>query len=96
MIIQLSPQRRDDALTIERLGDVLTLNGTAFDFSVLPAGATLPRDAIDCAFIAGDVERDSAGVLTVPLILPLGPQPTPEQAFPADIIDPADGEVTLP
>lgn len=96
MIIKLSPQRRDDDLSLSKSGDVLTINGEVFDFSVVPNGAALPRDAITCEFIAGDVERDEAGVLTVPLIIPLSANPTPEQAFPADIVSPADGEVVLP
>lgn len=96
MIIKLSPQRRYDNLSLNKNGDVLTINGEAFDFSVVPNGATLPKDAITCEFISGDVERDEVGVLTVPIILPLSATPTPEQAFPADIVNPPDGEVILP
>lgn len=96
MIIKLSPQRRDDSLLVQKTGDVLRINGTDYDFSVVPNGATLPKDAITCDLIAGDVERDINGVLTIPLLMPVGPTPTTEQAFPADIVDPADGEIVLP
>ncbi|MGZ2475908.1 hypothetical protein ACVI1N_004199 [Sinorhizobium medicae] len=38
MKIDLSPQRRDDLLTVTKAGDVFTVNGMAFDFSALPDG----------------------------------------------------------
>ncbi len=94
MRISFSPQRRDDALHLVKAGDVLTINGEAFDFSGVPDGATLPKEAVSSDWIAGDVER-IGGILIVPLILPLGPEPTEAQCFPADI-EPADGSVTLP
>lgn len=95
MLIKLSPQRRDDALAVSKMGDVLTINGELFDFSALPNGATLPRSAIGCDLIAGDVER-AAGELIVPLILPHGASPSPAVAFPADLVDAPDGPVELP
>jgi len=45
MHITLIPQRRATPLTVTRNGDILTLNGETFDFSPLPDGATLPREA---------------------------------------------------
>ena len=39
MQITLTPQRRDDTLTLTRSGDVLTINGEAFDFAAIPEGA---------------------------------------------------------
>ena len=39
MKIILSPMRRDAQLTLSKSGDLLTLNGEAFDFSGLPNGA---------------------------------------------------------
>ncbi len=90
MRIRLSPQRREGSLVVSKTGDVLTIDGEAFDFSVIPDGATLPRDAIDCEWIAGDVERNG-GDLIVPLILPHGPDPSEAVAFPADLNDPPDG-----
>ena len=95
MIIHLSPQRRDDTLTVTKQGDTLTINGEAFDLSVIPEGATLPADAISSEFFSGPVERID-GVLHVTLTLPHGPNPVQEVAFPADIIDPPDGEIELP
>lgn len=95
MIIKLSPQRRDDTLTLSKKGDVLTINGEEFDFSVVPDGATLPAAAVQSTFIAGDVYRNG-GTLTVPLILPHGAAPSEAVAFPEDIKANADGKITLP
>jgi len=53
MNINLSPQRRDDTLTITKNGDVLTINGTDYDFTQLPDGGTLPAEAVDCEFVIG-------------------------------------------
>ncbi|MCR8550875.1 hypothetical protein M4578_23870 [Salipiger sp. P9] len=96
MILTFSPMRRDDALALSVAGDVLTINGEPFDFSVLSAGATLPCAAISCGWIAGDVERDAAGELTVPLVLPHGGQAPQETLFPAPLAVTAEGPVTLP
>lgn len=94
MQITFSPQRRDDALALSKSGDVLTVNGEAFDFSAIPDGATLPRAAVACDWLAGDVER-IGGVLQVPLILPHGPTPPQEAVFPQPI-SAADGPVPVP
>jgi hypothetical protein len=95
MQIKLSPQRRDIVLTVSKAGDTLTINGQAFDFSVIPDGATLPGTAIDCEFVVGDVERID-GDLHITLILPHGPNPSPSIAFPALFVDPPDGDLELP
>jgi len=96
MKITLSPMRRDDQLTLSKSGDALTLNGEAFDFSGLPNGAILPRSAISSEWFAGDVIRDEAGDLTVPLILPHGATAPEETRFPAPLENVADGPVDLP
>jgi len=96
MQLTFSPMRREEQLTLSRVGDVLTINGEAFDFSGVPAGATLPRDAIACDWIAGDVERDGTGALTVPLILPHGANAPEETRFPIPITVTADGAIALP
>ena len=94
MHIRLSPIRSDTALTLARAGDVLTINGTAYDFTALPEGATLPRDAVACDVLASDVER-KGGAVHLTLTLPFGPDAPHETRFPAPIIDPPDGPVTL-
>lgn len=95
MLIKLIPQRRDDALIISKSGDILTVNGKAFDFSPLPDGATLPASAIDSPLFCGDVERVN-GVLCVSLIIPHGPNPSHAVAFPSPVTVTTDGPITLP
>ena len=95
MHIKLNPQRRDDTLTVIKQGDTLTINGEVFDLSAIPEGAALPADAISSEFFSGPVERIN-GILHLALTLPHGANPVQEVAFPADIIDPPDGEIALP
>jgi hypothetical protein len=95
MQLNFTPVRSDSTLEASVAGDVLTINGEVLDFGPLPKGATLPRAAIDCDWIAGNVTRDDAGALTVPLILPHGANAPPETLFPAPI-DAGDGDVQLP
>lgn len=95
MQIKLNPQRRDDSLTVVKQGDTLIVNGTEYDFSAVPEGATLPADAIDSDFFSGDVSRID-GVLHLTLTLPHGPNPQHHVAFPEPIINPVDGEIALP
>ena len=95
MKLTLSPMRNDTPLSLERAGDVLTINGEALDFGPLEDGATLPRDAVACDVLASDVERID-GALNLTLILPHGGSAPSETRFPAPIIDPPDGPVALP
>ena len=95
MHITLTPQRRDDTLTVIKQGDALTINGTAYDFSQLPDGGTLPAEAVDCEFVIGSVDRVN-GELELTLLLPHGVNASEAARFPQLIIDPADGKVELP
>lgn len=95
MNITLIPQRRDDTLTVSKQGDTLTINGAAYDFSVITEGATLPASATDCPFLTGNIECIN-GVLRLSMILPNGPNPSQAVAFPALLINPADGNLELP
>jgi hypothetical protein len=78
MKIIYTPQRRDDACDVSISGDVLTINGEALDFSAIPEGATLPRGAVACGWLASDVER-IAGALHLTLIEPQGSRLGPQQ-----------------
>ena len=95
MKITLSPQRRDDALTVIKQGDTLTINGTAYGFSQLPDGGTLPAEAVDCEYIVDSVNRVD-GELELTLLLPHGANASEAARFPEPIINPADGELELP
>jgi hypothetical protein len=54
-------------LTVDAAGDVLTVNGTPFDFSPLEPEYAVP---VDSPFFAGDVSRDKAGQLHITLCVP--------------------------
>lgn len=95
MFIKLSPVRADDAIEVVVSGDVLHINGEAFDFSPLPDGATLPCDAIGSLHFVGPVERVN-GELHLTLRMPHGPNPAQDVAFPEPLTVTADGVVTLP
>lgn len=95
MKISLSPQVRDDALTVNKAGDTLTINGAVYDLSVIPDGATLPASATDCPYLIGDIKREN-GALSLTLMLPIGPYAQQGACFPAPIIDPPDGPLVLP
>jgi len=95
MFITLTPMRRDDALTLHRAGDVLTINGTEYDFTPLPEGALLPRAAVDCDWLASDVTR-TGGQIRLTLILPHGTDAPAARRAPAPLSLTADGPVALP
>ena len=95
MHLTFIPQRQDLDLTLYRRGDVLEVNGVALDFSGIPEGALLPRQAVACPLLAGDVERRD-GVLHLVLILPHGPMAGPARRHPAPILLQEDGPVALP
>lgn len=95
MKLTFSPMRRDDRLTLGKTGDTLTINGEAFDFSGIPEGATLPRDAVACEWLVSDIERVS-GDLHLTLILPHGADAPQGALFPVPIIVTGDGSIDLP
>jgi len=95
MKLNLSPQRRDDKLTVIKQGEILTINGIEYDFADLPDGGTLPAEAVDSEFVIGSVDRVN-GELELTLLLPHGPDASEAARFPQSIIYPAGGEVELP
>lgn len=101
MQITFQPQRHDDALSLERKGDVLLVNGEPVDFGPLAEGARLPAEAIGSPWFAGPVERVE-GELRIALILPHGPvrpdgSGVPrETLFPAPVIAAEDGPIPVP
>ncbi|KAA0913273.1 hypothetical protein FLO80_13380 [Aquicoccus porphyridii] len=95
MKLTFSPMRRDDRLMLCKTGDTLTINGEAFDFSGIPEGATLPRDAVACEWLVSDIERVS-GDLHLTLILPHGADASQGALFPVPITVTGDGPIDLP
>lgn len=95
MKINYSPLRMDTTVVASLAGDVLTLNGEAFDFSQLPEGATLPTEAIASDWITGPVSRIN-GELHLTLRLPHGPSPSRAVAFPEPVTVTQDGPIPLP
>lgn len=95
MKIKLSPVRSDDHLHAEVYADMLRLNGVSLDLAALANGATLPADAVACAYINHPVERID-GELVVTITMPHGAQAGEQSRFPVDILSPPDGQVSLP
>lgn len=93
--ITLSPVRSDTALALSKSGGVLTINGEAFDLSGVPDGATLPRAAMACDWLASDIER-IGGALHLTLILPHGASAPQSTLHPQPITVTTDGPITLP
>lgn len=92
MKIILSPQMRNDSLKLEKLGNVLVVNGESFDFSRMRDGDRLPVGSVISDFIVGEVVC-IAGELELTVITPLYQNYTQEQAFPKPIADAQDGVV---
>lgn len=92
--IEFLPVRMDATLQASVLGEVLTLNGEAFDLGPLPDGAVLSATHINSPWLAGQVTRIS-GVIHVTLILPNGANAADETRFPASMAV-GDGPIDLP
>lgn len=95
MQITFTPMRHDDQLVMSKSADTLTINGEAYDLSVIPDGATLPCDAVACDWLASDIERIN-GTIHLTLILPHGADAPQETLFPQPITVTTDGPITLP
>ena len=95
MRLTFSPIRSDTTVNITKTGETLTINGVPYDFSNLPNGATLPREAIGCEFIISDVNRVN-GEIELTILLPHGVNASHEARFPEPIIKNNDGQVVLP
>ena len=99
MKIKLSPQgnRQDRLESLEVQGDILKVNGTEYDLSVIPEGATLENasEATGNELFAGNIENKD-GEYHVTLFLPFyGLPQTREVLFPEEI-NITTGIVNLP
>ena len=95
MKIFLSPQRRDDTLSVVRRGDLLIVNDEPFDFQADEEGDILPRSAIESDWFAGDVTRVN-GELELTLILPNPANFSQAQAFPVPLTITKMGQLSFP
>lgn len=95
MIIKLSPQRRDEILSVIKNGSVLKVNGEDFDFSPMLEGSTLPWEAIKSGWFGGPVEMQN-GEITLTLMIPLPYNYSQAQAWPVDLVNVPDGDVQFP
>jgi hypothetical protein len=95
MILAFSPVFSLEPLSLAVDGDVLTINEQRLDFTALPEGGVLPRDAIGSDWIAGKVTRTSGHVI-VPVVLPHTSDAPDARKFPVPMTIDEDGPVTLP
>jgi hypothetical protein len=95
MKLILTPQRRDDTLSVIVSGDILILNGEVLNFGPLPEGGTLPSDAVGSPWILGDIHRVN-GQIELTLILPNAADASEAARFPVPLVVNMDGPVELP
>ena len=95
MQINFSPTSMFKRLAVSKAGDALTINDVAYDFGELADGDTLPRDAVDCEWLASDVTR-IGGVIHLTLTLPHGSGAPYKTRFPEPITVTEDGPIALP
>lgn len=92
MHIAFSPVRTDRRPVFEKSGDILVIDGEAFDFSGLPEGGRLPSEAVETDWITGCIERRD-GLLSLTLLLPHGADAPGETLFPVPVTVTADGPI---
>lgn len=90
--INLSPQVREDSISVSVSGSSITINGQTFDLSPLPDGARLPREAFATDFIVSDVVRNG-DTIELALLFPIPHDATEEQRFPQPIYVNESGQV---
>ncbi|WP_158892497.1 MULTISPECIES: hypothetical protein [unclassified Pseudomonas] len=95
MRISFDPIRYQATLEVLKAGDVLTINGETFDFSVIPEGALLPSSAVACEFVRGNITRVD-GELSLTLLLPYDVTSPNHRFDPAPLDSPPDGLLALP
>lgn len=94
-IISFSPQRSDQAVTVEKTyDDRLRINGELFNFNPLNDGDVIPAGVIPCNWIVGPVEKTD-GAIQLTLILPYGQSSTIVET-PKPITVSVDGVIDLP
>lgn len=95
MQIIFSPSRREQQLQLEKEGDVITINGTAYDFSHVAEGEEHQVPDEEAPWFSGPVSRKE-GMLIVRLVLPHGANAPQDTRFPQPLIQIEDGPVAVP
>lgn len=95
MKISFSPIRSDEQLNMFLDAEILTINGTPYDFSALAEGEVLTQDSLGCDWLASDVTRVN-GEVELTLILPHVADAPHQILFPAPIEQVQDGEIRVP
>ncbi|MGU3577107.1 hypothetical protein ACLBWZ_16450 [Brucellaceae bacterium C25G] len=91
--ITLSPQYSNAILTVVKSGNVLTINGTPYDFTPLNDGDEIPSEAITNDLIIGGITKRE-GVVSITMVMPYSNINAPEHIrFPVPIMLVEDGEV---
>lgn len=91
--VSLSPQYSSNVLKLEKSGDILKINGTPYDFSILNDGDEIPADAIDNDVIVGGITKDN-GFVNIRILMPYNELDAPEHIrFPQPVLLAEDGEL---
>lgn len=91
MIIIFSPQFSGNEVTFIKNGNTLEIDGEVLDLSLVPANSLADNDAINNDNVLR-VETDEEGEPTITLLYPYA-ENTDVNRFPANLIDPEDGEI---
>lgn len=95
MHITFSPMRRDTRPVYARQGDILLIEGAAFDFSGVANGDTLDADDVASDWVTGPVTRED-GTLHLVLLLSHGADAPEDTRFPDPITVSSDGVIPQP
>ena len=85
MHVTLSPQVRNDDLSLHVDGGRIKLNDHVLDFSQLSDGDIIPADDLECEWVVGQVCKEG-GEIHVTVILPISSDALEEDRFPEPII----------
>ena len=83
-----------DALTVTTVGNIITVNGIEYDFTLLDEGDTLPHGAVPPPFINAITKAN--GRIEVTLLFPYEGDAPHEVRFPTPIMVDGGGPVQLP
>lgn len=95
MRISFSPVEGMPAAAISVDGDVITINGTPYDFSALLEGEIVPMASLAEPLIVSDATRTD-GVIVLTVILGNAPEASEAARYPDVLVVTEAGDVTLP